>query len=54
MVRAKSGATLSTLILPVWRSSGTGTALVTMHSSMQEFSMRSYAGPEKMPWVAQA
>lgn len=41
MVCANSGASVTTLILPVWRSSGTGTALVTTTSSMQEFSRRS-------------
>ena len=41
MVCANSGASVTTLILPVWRSSGTGTALVTTTSSMQEFSSRS-------------
>lgn len=41
MVWANSGPTEITLILPVWRASGTGTALVTTTSSMQEFSMRS-------------
>ena len=41
MVCANSGAMESTLILPVWRASGTGTALVTTTYSMQEFSKRS-------------
>ena len=41
IVCANSGASVTTLILPVWRSSGTGTALVTTTSSMQEFSRRS-------------
>ena len=54
MVCANSGAMESTLILPVWRSSGTGTAFVTTTSSMMELAMRSYAGPLNRPWVAHA
>ena len=54
MVFANSGPTDSTFTLPVWRSSGTGTAFVTTTSSMDEFAMRSYAGPLNRPCVAHA